>query len=593
MLKRALWVVVAALAVASVAAEQLPVAIRMGRVGPTESQSGQTPNLDTASPLTSGSAGTAYSTSFSCSGGTAPYTYAVTSGTLPPGTELSLAGALTGTPTAAGNYVFLVRCTDAKTLQSPALTYQLTIGVGVPEVTTSSPMTSCTQNSACSRTFGAQYGQTPYAWTLSTAPGSIPPGMTLSTDGVLSGTPTTAGAYTFTVRATDALAGFGEKELTLTVTPAGTGACDGPAADDWFDCMSQLNPGAGGSVIAYQLRSFSQLDQFSPGDPPPTTSLSYCYAGNTEEDGSGSACTTDPYSDKQNAAKIVLPQGTNGGVSTALPNIPINKNNGYILIAFDFYSTSSWKLGEACATSGTQQNQKKFMIMCPGEQNNTGRCLEYQERYLGVGVPGGTSTQGSVAAIPGFNGLTAANPTGTDVAGSTIRNYCQMQFYGSGGSIPYGNADPIPGMVNSFIQKVDVWTRYVAVIKMNAGQQFGPCGTVPSETLKADLFSLWMLDEAQGPTRLYNDFIFETLRVNIGAGTRCDGDETFHSDGITSFQFRFNHSSGSCTGGNSQDRIGYFKNFVAVHSITGAISVNSATSVTVNGTEVLVRPKAE
>jgi hypothetical protein len=116
---------------------------------------------------------------------------------------------------------------------------------------------------------------------------------------------------------------------------------------------------------------------------------------------------------------------------------------------------------------------------------------------------------------------------------------------------------------------------------------------VPSETLKADLFSLWMLDEAQGPTRLYNDFIFETLRVNIGAGTRCDGDETFHSDGITSFQFRFNHSSGSCTGGNSQDRIGYFKNFVAVHSITGAISVNSATSVTVNGTEVLVRPKAE
>lgn len=50
--------------------------------------------------------------SIAASGGTAPYTFAVTSGSLPTGLSLSAAGALTGTPTTAGTYNFTVTVTD-------------------------------------------------------------------------------------------------------------------------------------------------------------------------------------------------------------------------------------------------------------------------------------------------------------------------------------------------------------------------------------------------------------------------------------------------------------------------------------------------
>lgn len=57
------------------------------------------PVIDTASPLSSGTVGNAYSQTFVASGGTPPYSWSVTSGTLPAGLTLSTAGILSGTPT--------------------------------------------------------------------------------------------------------------------------------------------------------------------------------------------------------------------------------------------------------------------------------------------------------------------------------------------------------------------------------------------------------------------------------------------------------------------------------------------------------------
>lgn len=53
-------------------------------------------------------------------------------------------------------------------------------------------------------------------WTL--AGGTLPPGLTLSSDGVLSGTPTTPGSFVFTVQATDSLGLTGTQSVTLTVS---------------------------------------------------------------------------------------------------------------------------------------------------------------------------------------------------------------------------------------------------------------------------------------------------------------------------------------------------------------------------------------
>jgi hypothetical protein len=60
-------------------------------------------------------------------------------------------------------------------------------------------------------------GKTPIAWTTVTATGnSLPPGMTLSSGGVLAGTPAAPGTYTFTVQATNSVT-FDEKTFTVTI----------------------------------------------------------------------------------------------------------------------------------------------------------------------------------------------------------------------------------------------------------------------------------------------------------------------------------------------------------------------------------------
>jgi hypothetical protein len=74
---------------------------------------GQRPTLALApSSLSNADRGSAYSQTFSTSGGASPYAYAVVSGTLPPGVELGYFGTLSGTPTLAGTYNFVVRSTD-------------------------------------------------------------------------------------------------------------------------------------------------------------------------------------------------------------------------------------------------------------------------------------------------------------------------------------------------------------------------------------------------------------------------------------------------------------------------------------------------
>lgn len=79
-------------------------------------------------------------------------------------------------------------------------------------------------------------GTSPYGWAVLS--GSLPPGMTLTTEGTLSGTPTTAGSYSFSVQATDRNGATGTGVFTITVAraavphpPAGVSASDGAYTD--------------------------------------------------------------------------------------------------------------------------------------------------------------------------------------------------------------------------------------------------------------------------------------------------------------------------------------------------------------------------
>jgi VCBS repeat-containing protein len=172
--------------------------------------------------LPSGAPGSAYSATFSQTGGASPVTWTISAGALPPGLSFSSSGAFTGTPTLAGFYSITVKATDKNGCIGVA-TLPLTVscpGIAVTPSTTAGPgvLPAGTGGVAYSSiTFSQSGGTAPISWSVSA--GALPPGMTLSSAGALSGTPATTGAFTFTVQATDANGCIGALPLSLAVNP--------------------------------------------------------------------------------------------------------------------------------------------------------------------------------------------------------------------------------------------------------------------------------------------------------------------------------------------------------------------------------------
>ena len=153
----------------------------------------------TTTSLPSGKVGTAYSAALAAS--ESGVTWSVSSGSLPSGLSLnSSTGVISGTPTSAGSSTFTVRAAK----NSASGTRQLTITVS-PADTTPTTTITITTASLPSGTAGTEYraqlasSVSNAAWSLSS--GSLPAGLSLTTAGVISGTPTSAGTSTFTVRA--------------------------------------------------------------------------------------------------------------------------------------------------------------------------------------------------------------------------------------------------------------------------------------------------------------------------------------------------------------------------------------------------------
>src|SRR6185369_14503044 len=147
---------------------------------------------------TTGVAGAAFSQTFTQSGAVGGATF--TSGSvLPTGLTLSTGGLLSGTPTQTGTFPIVVTVTDGNGCTGTGPTYNLTITCQT--ITVTNPATNTgTAGTAFSQTF-TQSGAigTPTFTTAS----ALPAGLTLSTAGLLSGTPTAVGSFPITVIVTD------------------------------------------------------------------------------------------------------------------------------------------------------------------------------------------------------------------------------------------------------------------------------------------------------------------------------------------------------------------------------------------------------
>ncbi len=131
-----------------------------------------------------------YSQTIATSGGTAPITFAVTAGSLPPGLILnSSTGAITGTPTTTSGspFSFTIKATDAT---SATATHAYSVAINTAPTITTTTLPSGKTNQAYSQTIAVTGGTAPVSFSVTA--GSLPPGLTLnSSTGAITGAPTT------------------------------------------------------------------------------------------------------------------------------------------------------------------------------------------------------------------------------------------------------------------------------------------------------------------------------------------------------------------------------------------------------------------
>jgi hypothetical protein len=184
-----------------------------------------------------GTVGAPYSFSFGGAGGCGPalpYQYSIISGSVPPGLSLARSGLVSGTPAQAGTWSFWVNLSDqdppsADWCRPSSAQREFSIQIngsgGTPPPPPPTPALSITTASLPTADVGSSYtftlaasgGSNTKSWTI--AAGSLPSGVSLTSGGVLSGTPNAPGTATFTVKVASGTAAA-QKEFSLEVAPA-------------------------------------------------------------------------------------------------------------------------------------------------------------------------------------------------------------------------------------------------------------------------------------------------------------------------------------------------------------------------------------
>ncbi|MCM2397654.1 putative Ig domain-containing protein [Rhizobium sp. S95] len=166
------------------------------------------------SSLPRGTAAVAYSQSITANNGTAPYTFAVTSGSLPAGLTLATDGKLAGTPTAEGSQTFTVTATDAYGATG-SQSYTVAIAVAAPlAADVSATVAANSSNNAITLNLS---GGAVSTVAIETAPGH---GTATASGASIAYTPTAgySGSDSFTYIATNASGTSAAAAVTITVT---------------------------------------------------------------------------------------------------------------------------------------------------------------------------------------------------------------------------------------------------------------------------------------------------------------------------------------------------------------------------------------
>ncbi|MFY9223930.1 MAG: Ig domain-containing protein, partial [Blastocatellia bacterium] len=182
--------------------------------------------------LADATVGISYSQTLTATGGTAPYTYSVTSGLLPNGLSLDpITGEISGIPTSPGLNSFTVESVDSLSDTGTANYSINVVSAGsCPPITINPPsLPDGSVGTFYSQSFTPSGGLAPYTFSITS--GTLPNGITLDSDGNLFGTPIESGFFSFTVLAEDSnvpsIAPKRNFKKTSKIGPLAAGGCPG------------------------------------------------------------------------------------------------------------------------------------------------------------------------------------------------------------------------------------------------------------------------------------------------------------------------------------------------------------------------------
>jgi len=172
--------------------------------------------------LPAATANQVYTASLGASGGVLPYSWSIGSGNLPTGVALTGTGTIAGTTTTTGVFNLSVKLSDSSDppqTANAALSLEVNAAVPTLQITTPS-LPSALESSSYTAQLAATGGSGSLTWSL--ASGQLPSGVSLNpTSGLLSGTPTQSGTFSFATKVQDSEATpqTATKSLSLSVAP--------------------------------------------------------------------------------------------------------------------------------------------------------------------------------------------------------------------------------------------------------------------------------------------------------------------------------------------------------------------------------------
>jgi hypothetical protein len=166
-----------------------------------------------ACPTNLAEAGVPFNAQMVASGGTPPYIWSLSAGSLPMGLTLDRSsGAISGTPQQAGTVPFTLNVHDGNGTADKPCSMEVRPALGIANSSLHSGISGANYSDTISSTGGVG----PFVW--STTAGSLPPGLSLNpANGQITGTPLVTGTFNFTAKASDSIGAQATKDLSITI----------------------------------------------------------------------------------------------------------------------------------------------------------------------------------------------------------------------------------------------------------------------------------------------------------------------------------------------------------------------------------------